>query len=184
MTANKLCGFAALTVICLVLTGCGGKPGGRVEGKVVLDDVPLPLGEVVIAAENGSGTASGRVMNGAYVVEKAPLGPVKVFVTIPMMPPPTSFVPKGGPPGAKGPQLPPKDVPVKDNVPPSLPQGRPELPEEMKRAMEIADKVPKLYRDEKTTPLRHTVEKGTTTFNVIMTTKGIPGMPPVPEPPR
>jgi hypothetical protein len=183
MTCQSLFGLALLPTLSLFLTGCGGThSGARLEGKVTLDGAPLATGEVVVVAEDGSKTDRGPIVAGEFLIEKAPVGPVKVYLSIPPMP----LDPNAGPlplPGRPALPPPPKERPARP--------GSPEISPETKLALEFADKVPTVYRTAKTTPLKHTVELGDNHYDVILKASGVggpirpslPGQPDFPRPP-
>jgi hypothetical protein len=87
-----------LAPLVLLLPGCGSHSGARLEGKVTLNGAPLNAGEVVVVAEDGSWTARGRIVEGEYAIEKAPLGGVKVYLSIP----PITLDPNAVPPSLPG----------------------------------------------------------------------------------
>jgi hypothetical protein len=66
----------------LTLYGCGEKqrPTGIVSGVVTLKGQPLPSGVIAFRAEDGVG-GSGRIQNGEYTVENAPVGPVTITIS-------------------------------------------------------------------------------------------------------
>jgi hypothetical protein len=82
--AIRKCRFAGfLALLPLVLVGCGAK--ATVTGKVTYKGKPLPMGTVTIHGEKGE-VATGGIADGSYQVEKAPVGPVKITVTVPKAP--------------------------------------------------------------------------------------------------
>jgi hypothetical protein len=73
-------GLTALVLALPVLAGCGGEQPAEVTGTVRIDGRPLPDGEIIFEAADGSKTpAAGKVRDGAYTVRVLP-GPKKVKV--------------------------------------------------------------------------------------------------------
>jgi hypothetical protein len=75
---------------------CGGcsQPGsGPVSGKVTLGGKPVTNGAITFHGAEGQ-TARGKIIDGAYLVEKPPFGECKVTIlTVPPPPPGTGIDP-------------------------------------------------------------------------------------------
>lgn len=128
----------------LATAGCSPTTGS-VSGKVTFEGKDLPVGTVIFHPEKGT-PVSGSIFEGKYTVEKVPLGEAKVGITVPA-PAPASF----GPPGAKvgrEKMMPPKGAPVPPGFDPT--KGN---------TMAVV-KIPTLYGDAGTTPLKYTVVAG------------------------
>jgi hypothetical protein len=73
-----------LTLLPLVLAGCGSKERATVEGKVTVDGAPANVGIVTFTSVDGksriSAMKAGIQPDGTYRIEDAPLGEVKVSV--------------------------------------------------------------------------------------------------------
>lgn len=172
--------------LCLAL-GCGGKEPGtaKVAGKVTLDKVPIELGSVIIMTEDGKRSGSGAIgAGGAYLVPNAPLGKVKIALSLP---------PPLAPPNVPdAPEI--KDDPKKMD---KGDQGRKgvELPRNVQAAIEsgakLTAKVPPVYLSAAKSPLRFTVNDGDNRHDLELSTEtggegaeaAMPPMPPMPPPP-
>lgn len=70
-----------LAFALVMLAGCGGEPQAEVSGTVTSNGSPLPEGEIIFEAADGSTTpAAGPIRNGAYSVTVAP-GTKRVKIT-------------------------------------------------------------------------------------------------------
>ena len=73
-----------LTLLPLVLAGCGSKERATVEGKVTVDGAPANVGVVTFLSVDGksriSAMKAGIQPDGTYRLDDAPLGDVKVSV--------------------------------------------------------------------------------------------------------
>jgi len=149
---------ALLLCAFVVVTGCGAPQRATVKGKVTLGDKPLPVGNVMFTTkENLTGSAV-IDKDGNYVISDAPLGDVKVSVSVPQLPP-------GGlemmrrmknNPGVKETQ----------SVDPNDPSKRigimGDIPENI---VPIPDK----YKDPATSGLTYTVKGGEQTYDIKLT---------------
>lgn len=83
---NQRCRTACLgplAVCCfVVLCGCReSKPiwGGPISGKVIFQNKPLPSGAITFIGPDGH-AANCEIINGAYSIDKAPMGDCRVTV--------------------------------------------------------------------------------------------------------
>ena len=90
-------GYGLALLALLALTGCGGTKTGMVSGTVTLDGKPVPTATVSFIAADGKAYTGISGDDGAYTVDKVPVGAAKitVFTTKPMKS-------MGGMPGVKG----------------------------------------------------------------------------------
>jgi hypothetical protein len=76
-------GCLMLTLVVVLVGGCGGRKTGNVSGKVRLDGQPVPGGFVNFFPESGANTgakASPIGADGSYSVTGVPVGPAKISV--------------------------------------------------------------------------------------------------------
>jgi hypothetical protein len=125
---KRWCSVVLLLAAC---AGCGGV--GNVSGKVYLNDVPVPDGEVVFQQGNKNISASIK-QDGSYEAAGVPSGTCKVAVLNPVKDVP-------GPPTKKGPKT--------DDNP--------------KNKAAAAFKIPPQYANPEKSGLTVTVSKGETT---------------------
>lgn len=74
--------FAAAVVAAglALLAGCGGESEADVSGTVLIDGTPVPEGEIIFEAADGSKTpGAGPIKDGKYAVRVLP-GPKKVRI--------------------------------------------------------------------------------------------------------
>src|SRR5262245_21669936 len=94
-------------VLCLAplafLVGCGGGPGPRavVKGKVTIGGKNLTTGNVVFYAKDNRTASAAIDENGEYAINDAPVGEVKITVSVPK-PPPGGYQKMMGAAGMKG----------------------------------------------------------------------------------
>jgi hypothetical protein len=148
--ATRVCGLGLLLLV-LGPAGCGpSKATGVVHGKVTFNNRPVVMGNVVFVGDNnrvGSGVIG---KDGSYTVSDAPVGKVRIVVTVPKRP-----MMMGGR-GMSMPK-PPKDM---------------HMPAEMTpEGSELKDPgnqipLPDRYSDANTTPLEFTVTKGEQNFDI------------------
>jgi hypothetical protein len=139
--------MCALGLGTLFLGGCGGgPPTGTVSGTVTLDGQPLKTGTVTfVTSENRQ--YHGTIQEGAYRVEKVPIGEVKIAISVPTPPP----MPKGVPQGQFGP-----------------PKGA-GAPEEALKAYSGGGQyiqIPSHYTDPERSGLRYEVKPGSQTYDI------------------
>jgi len=178
----------------LVAVGCSSPappapPVGTLKGTVTLDSLTVPKGFVVVVGMDPNSALGRGAINadGSYTVENAPAGPVRLFIELPPLPPdmdPRLAARPKGPPGAgKG----------AGEAPPQPFAGMDDLPQDERRALEIARSIPKSYLSPHTTPLVFAVQPNEMTeFDIRLSSKAIglpdpselPGGPPGPLPPR
>ena len=74
--------FPALAgLVFLCASGCGGESLADVSGTILVDDKPLPDGEIIFEAADGSMTpVGGTIKDGKYEVKVLP-GPKKVRIS-------------------------------------------------------------------------------------------------------
>jgi hypothetical protein len=66
------------------LPGCG-KKRAVVKGKITWNNQPLKMGTIAFIAANNL-TGSSQITNGTYTVNDAPVGDVKIVITMPPKP--------------------------------------------------------------------------------------------------
>ena len=147
----------ALGVLLLVLAsaGCNSKASGVVKGKVTFNSRPVIMGTVSFVASNNR-TGSGVISrDGTYTVNDAPVGKVKVVVTVPKRNPMM---------GGRGFSMPkpPKDMKMPGEMAP--PGGGTELKDP---GMQMP--IPDRYTAVETTPLEYTVTRGEQTHDITLT---------------
>jgi hypothetical protein len=73
----------------LMISGCGGRPGGTVTGTVTYQGKRVPAGTVTFFGADDQTPVSVPIdSDGTYTATKVPLGSVKVAVSTPLPPPP------------------------------------------------------------------------------------------------
>jgi hypothetical protein len=168
-------------------------PVGTLEGKVTLDSKPVLAGFVcAVPLDTHTGVPARGVIrqDGAYTIENAPGGPVRLYLEPPPMPPELNPLlkhhfsqPPHMQPGKRGGD---KEAPT-----------RPELegvPEELQKAWASLDRIPKHYFSAERTTVMAVVNPGDTTqFDIRLSSRAfgppdpneLPGGPPGPGgPPR
>ena len=92
----KMVGTRFTRLLPLLLAGCGA-PTGTVGGTVTYDGQPVTFGQVAFLSESGA-VAQGTIdSKGRYRIPRAPIGKVRVSVTI--LPPPPAVVRPDAAPG-------------------------------------------------------------------------------------
>jgi hypothetical protein len=124
-----------LLFLTLPLMGCGPDVT-EVSGKVTFKDRPLSSGSVIFVRQDGESSSSAIAPDGSYLIENAPIGPVKIAVASHPLVPPGLMKSPGQAVDRRGD---PKDGTVK---------------------------IPKKYEDHETSGLAYTVERGSHTFNI------------------
>src|SRR5262245_52625238 len=85
-----------LLMLLVVTFGCSREadpallPVGQLEGKVTLDSKPVQAGVVVaVPFDMHTGVPAKGIIrpDGAYTIENAPGGPVRLYLEVPPMPP-------------------------------------------------------------------------------------------------
>jgi hypothetical protein len=151
--AARACVLGLLLVVLAAPAGCSSKAKGVVKGKVTFNNRPVVMGTVAFVADDnrtGSGTIS---RDGSYTVTDAPVGKVKIVVT----------VPQRGPMMGRGFSMPkpPKDMKMPAEMQP--PDGT-----------DLKDPggqvpIPDKYTKAETTPLEYTVTRGEQTHDIPLT---------------
>lgn len=140
-----LLGFLVLAV------GCGGpdyKARAVVSGKVTFKDKPLTAGTVMFYGDHNITATASIGSDGVYLMRDAPIGDVRITVTVPKMPAGGMKHLKDAP---KGPRMP----------------GDPEpSPEEFPKEV-VA--IPPRYGQVETSGLKYTVTRGEQTYNIPLT---------------
>jgi hypothetical protein len=132
-------------VLLLVAAGCGS---GRstVKGKVTYKGAPVDGASITFVPESGKGPgASGAIADGAYTIEKVPVGKMKITIVALQ---PLQVGPKFGKDAGRIKLGPPKDVQLPPGVEMKPPDTKPGTP------------VPFKYNAPETTPLVFEVKKG------------------------
>jgi hypothetical protein len=79
-TMRRLTAALGFGAALILFSGCGGEPATEVSGTVLIDNKPLPEGEIIFEAADGLKTpAAGPIKDGKYTVTVAP-GPKKVKI--------------------------------------------------------------------------------------------------------
>jgi hypothetical protein len=142
-----------LATLCLVGLGCGGAKGrATVKGQVTIGGKPLNSGSVGF---HGSGDRAGSATidrNGNFTMSDAPIGDVKISVS----------VPKNSGRGVMGPKPSTKN-PTGEMKDPNKPaEGAAEAPIDPAKIVQI----PEHYGDPEKSGLTFKVEKGESTHNI------------------
>jgi hypothetical protein len=66
-------------LLALILAGCAGETVGTITGTVTFKGRPLPDGIVSFVTDKGQ-VVTGRFRGGNYILEKVPVGPVRITV--------------------------------------------------------------------------------------------------------
>jgi hypothetical protein len=139
-----------LPLLVVLSIGCGGSSStpGKLTGSVTLDNAAITGGIVYIHTKGGATAHAPISLSGTYTATDLPVGEWKVTVDTESLNPDQKAKSKGqyGKKGAMGP----------------TPQGA----KTEKLGTYVA--IPKIYQDEKTTPLVANVTAGTSTFNISM----------------
>jgi hypothetical protein len=157
---TKTGGLLLLVGLLSASAGCspGYKSRGTVKGQVTISGKPLYVGTVTfVTDDNRSGSAT-IDQNGNYVMGDAPVGDVKVTVTVPKV---------GGMAGMMGGKPARPKSPVGEMKDPNNPsQGGPAAaPVDPSKIVPIPDK----YSTVETSGLTYKVEKGEQTFDIKLT---------------
>jgi hypothetical protein len=119
----------------LALLGCGPSVT-EVSGRVTFKDRILSSGSVTFERQDGESSSSAIAPDGSYLIENAPLGPVKIAVA---------------------------SHPL---VPPGLIKSPGQAEDRRGDLKDGADKIPDRYQDPQKSGLTYTVERGSHTFNI------------------
>jgi hypothetical protein len=145
-----------LAVGALAAAGCGAAPAGKLSGKVTLDGKAVRGGTVLVVSANGIGRSSAIIgADGTYVLEKAPVGKVKLAIAPPPAPPGMA----APPPGAPKPPAAPKQVRM------------PDITEEESQAYSSLKDLPDRYQDAEQSGLTFEVHEGENTFDITLSRK-------------
>jgi hypothetical protein len=142
-----LSGFLATLVV-----GCGGPDYKRravVRGKVTLDGKPVTVGTVMFYGPNNMTSTASIDEDGYYTMADAPLGEVRITVTVPKLPPGGVTHLKGAPP-------------------PPHPPGSPPPPDPASVLAKVVS-IPVRYSNPETSPLTYTVEPREQEFDIKLT---------------
>jgi hypothetical protein len=154
---RRAAGAALLLALLALAAGCGPnyKARGTVKGKVTFGGKNLTAGSVVFNGKNNLTGSAAIDKNGNYVMNDAPLGEVKITVTVPPLPPGGIARMRAGPgvKAAKGtksvdPEDPSKSISIMSDTPDHV------VP------------IPVKYGSVETTDLTYTVEKGEQTHDI------------------
>jgi len=173
---TRCIGFLALRsfpFLLLLVLGCGGKTTATVEGVVTVGGKPLPMGEVVLATDDGKVVSAPIGPSGEFKLTGAPIGSVSAAVSF--LAPSMSKNPldpfPGQPPSAKPQAAPPGNAPPGQEMPP-------DVKERMKAAEDLLKAVSPEYRDVKKSPLKYTLVAGANKITVEVPSGKGPGKPP------
>jgi hypothetical protein len=148
------CRVLVLAGLCLAVAACGGSKGrATVKGQVTIGGKPLYWGSVVFHGADQKTGSSNIDKNGNYVMTDAPLGDVKVTVTVPSTTPG-----RGGPPGKK----PSSKNPTGEMKDPNKPSEGSNEAFDINKVVPIPEK----YSDPDKSGLTYKVEKGEHNFNI------------------
>lgn len=129
-------------------------PSGALKGKATLDGKSIGIGTVVAVSGDKKRSGRGNINpDGSYVIDKAPAGPVNLYLELPV--PPAPKLPPGG------------------KLPPDMPKGYPpDATEEQKRAFDLAAQVPPRYLSPEESRLTTKIKEGASaTFNLNLTSR-------------
>lgn len=151
------CAFIA--VVAIAVAGCGQESGSQVAGTVQIDGTPCPGGVIAFLSESGAATSARIQPNGTFLASGIPVGKVRATVT---------------PPAADR-RLPPKKDPdphVHDGMPPESPIKKKDIAKRIEKRLEAAAAaIPKIYRDQNTSPLAFEIVAGTNSIEVKLNSK-------------
>jgi hypothetical protein len=156
----RACSLLVLVILLLAGMGCGGasKAKGVVKGQVTIGGKPLYTGSVIFHSADGRTGAANIDHNGNYDMGDAPVGDVKISVTVPKMSGPAGMM------GQKGVPAPPKGLgEMKDPNKPS--ESSSSQPLDPSKIVPIPDR----YADPEKSGLTYKVEKGEHTFDIKLT---------------
>jgi hypothetical protein len=148
--STRACGGLLLFGLLAFAVGCGPnyKARGTVKGTVTFAGKNLTAGSVVFyGKDNLTGSASIRT-DGTYVINDAPLGDVKITVTVPQMPPGGVGYMKGAP---AGPVMPGESASSATTIPSNVVS------------------IPQKYANVETSGLTYTVQRGEQTHDIPLT---------------
>ena len=95
----RACGLFLVLSLMVFWVGCGPnyQARGNIKGKVTFEGKTLTAGNVMFYGKDNLTGSSPIDMNGNYDIKDAPLGDVKITVTVPKMPSGGISKMKGGP---------------------------------------------------------------------------------------
>jgi len=146
---RRVCGGLLLLFLIALSAGCGPnyKARGAVKGKVSFAGKSLTAGTVMFYGQQGNMTGSGAITpDGSYFVPDAPLGEVKITVSVPP-------VPFGGLKHLKG-------APTGPVMPGST------APADLGKIPSQVIPIPEKYAKVETTPLTFSVKRGEQTHDI------------------
>jgi hypothetical protein len=155
-------GGLLLLLVGLLSASAGCTPGyksrGTVKGQVTIGGKPLYAGTVTFTTADNRGGSATIDQSGNYVMGDAPVGDVKVTVTVPKV---------GGMVGMMGGKAGPPKSPAGEMKDPNNPgqSGTPQPAIDPKKIVPIPDK----YASADTSGLTYKVEKGEQTFDIKLT---------------
>jgi hypothetical protein len=151
--------FLILVLGGVFLTGCGGKPVGRIAGQVTLNGEPVKVAKVTAYNDKEEILAQSMVIDGNYELADLPLGPVTLIVQ--------THTPDGQPiTNVRPPRDYEKTMPA---------QARKDIEKKEREGQELPTTltpVPLKYTSAKQSDLKVTVEKGSAAYDIAMTGKG------------
>jgi hypothetical protein len=154
LLAGRACALALLLFVLAAPAGCTSRATGVVSGKVIFNNRPVKMGNVAFVADNNRSGSGVIKPDGTYTVSDAPVGKVKIVVTVPTRGPMMGGRGIGMPP-------PPKDMKMPAEMKPpdgfDLKNPGPQIP------------LPDRYTKAETTPLEFTVTKGEQTHDIALT---------------
>jgi len=156
---TKAVGMLLLGGLICADAGCGTKYNARavVKGKITIGEKHLTAGTIAFFAD-GNRSGAGRIEeDGTYTVSDAPIGDVKVTVSVP------SIGGMAGMMGGKAMPKPPGGGVMKDPNDPG--PGTPSPSIDPKKIVQIPEK----YSKVETSGLTFKVEKGDNTFDIKLT---------------
>jgi hypothetical protein len=160
-SSTRACGGLLLLGLLALSVGCTNKYKARatVKGKVTFAGKALTAGNVVFSGKDPSITGSSAIdKDGNYRMTDAPLGEVKITVSVPQLP----LGGMGATTGRSGT----KGLKDSESVNPDNPGQRITI---MGQMPSHVLPVPEKYAKVETTPLTYTVEKGEHTHDITLT---------------
>ncbi len=148
--STRACGLVLLFGLLAVAVGCGTnyKARGTVKGKVTISGKNLTVGTVMFYGKDNLTGSAPIGSDGTYVINDAPLGDVKITVTVPTVPPGGFSHLKGAP---AGPVMPGENNPKPTTIPTTV------VP------------IPQKYGNVETSGLTFTVQRGEQTNDLNLT---------------
>jgi hypothetical protein len=156
--AGRACGLGVLLFVVSAQAGCtSSRARSVVKGKITFSNRPITSGTISFISDDNKHTGAGPIkQDGTYTVNDAPVGNVKIVVTVPRQ------MPMMGGRGGSNMPKPPKDSKMPaEMIPPDW--------TEPKAPAGNQTPVPEKYTKADSTPLTYTVTAGEQTHDINLT---------------